>query len=25
VVLTEQMRKQLPVFIRMMLGGAETK
>jgi uncharacterized membrane protein len=25
VVLTEQMRKQLPVFIRMMLGGAVTK
>jgi hypothetical protein len=25
VVLTEQMRKQFPVFIRMMLGGAVTK
>ena len=25
VVLTERMRKQLPVFTRMMLGGAETK
>ena len=25
VVLTERMRKQFPVFIRMMLGGAETK
>ena len=25
VVLTERMRKQFPVFIRMMLGGAEAK
>jgi hypothetical protein len=25
VVLTERMRKQFPIFIRMMLGGTETK